>query len=144
MAESSLTPPREGTAWAGVRAGAARNARSIPWPLLLLVALAAITFGGFVPFPTYPNYDSYYSLLWGRELLHGGLPNFETYRAPTEHPLAVAFGALLALGGQDADLLLVAATLACFVALAAGLYRLGRASFGALTGVVAAALLCTR
>ena len=51
---------------------------------------------GFLVYPTYPNYDSYYSLLWGREILHGDLPCFEAYRAPTEHPLAVLFGALLA------------------------------------------------
>ena len=24
---------------------------------------------GFLVYPTYPNYDSYYSLLWGREVL---------------------------------------------------------------------------
>ncbi|HET6547012.1 MAG TPA: hypothetical protein VFG79_01060, partial [Solirubrobacter sp.] len=111
---------------------------------MLLVALAAVTLAGFLAFPTYPNYDSYYALLWGRELLHGTLPSFEAYRAPTEHPLTIAFGALLALFGQRADLLMVAATFVSFVALAAGMYRLGRASFGTLTGLVAAALLCTR
>ena len=47
-----------------------------------------------------PNYDSYYSLLWGRELLHGVKPTFDGYRTPTEHPLAVAFGALLSLAGR--------------------------------------------
>ena len=26
---------------------------------------------GIVVFPTYPNYDSYYALLWGREIVHG-------------------------------------------------------------------------
>src|SRR3712207_2529627 len=39
---------------------------------------------------------------------------------------------------------MVGAALASFVALAAGLYRLGRASFTSLAGLVAAALLCTR
>ena len=48
---------------------------------------------GFFVRVTYPNYDSYYSLIWGREVVHGHLPSFEAYRAPTEHPLAVAFGA---------------------------------------------------
>ena len=91
-----------------------------------------------------PNYDSYYSLLWGRELLHGVKPSFDGYRTPTEHPLAVAFGALLSILGDPADRIMVGATLASFVVLAAGLYRLARASFGTLVGLAAAALLCTR
>ena len=39
---------------------------------------------------------------------------------------------------------MVGATLASFVVLAAGLYRLARASFGTLVGLAAAGLLCTR
>ena len=46
-----------------------------------------------------PNYDSYYSLLWGRELLHGHQPHFEGFRHPTEHPLAIVAGAILDLFG---------------------------------------------
>ena len=64
------------------------------------LALAGLIIGttvGFFVRPTFPNYDSYYSLLWGREVLHGTLPSFDAYRAPTEHPLAIAFGALLSL-----------------------------------------------
>ena len=37
--------------------------------------------------PTYPIYDTEYYLLWGREILHGQLPSFTVYDAPTEHPL---------------------------------------------------------
>jgi hypothetical protein len=114
------------------------------WPTLLLVALALATLVGFLVYPTYPNYDSYYSLLWGRELLHGIKPSFDGYRTPTEHPLAVAFGALLSLLGDPADRIMVGATLGSFVVLAAGLYRLARASFGTLVGLAAAALVCTR
>lgn len=114
------------------------------WGLLALAALTAVALVGFAAWPTYPNYDSYYSLLWGRELLHGQLPSFEAYRAPTEHPLAIAFGALLAVFGDVADRLIVAATVLSFVALVAGLYRLAAVSFSRLVGVVAAVLLCTR
>src|ERR671925_960486 len=64
----------------------------------VLFALLCLGFAiGILVYPTYPNYDSYYSLLWGREALHGTLPSFQAYNAPTEHPLAIAFGALLAL-----------------------------------------------
>ena len=63
---------------------------------LLCVAVAV----GFFIYPTYPNYDSYYSLLWGREVLDLTLPGFEGFRVPTEHPLAIAAGAVLSLFGD--------------------------------------------
>jgi hypothetical protein len=125
--------------------GAPRGRRgAAPWPALALVALVVATVVGFAAYPTFPNYDSYYSLVWARELLHGATPSFDAYRAPTQHPLAIAFAGVLSLAGGDADRMLVGATLASFVALAAGLYQLGRASFSALVGLVAAVLLCTR
>jgi hypothetical protein len=113
-------------------------------PQLLLAALVLATIAVFLAYPTYTTYDSLYSLLWGRELLHGHTPVFEVYRAPTEHPIAIAFGAFLSLFGDAANRLMVAATLASFVVLAVGLYRLARTAFTPLVGVVAAALLVTR
>jgi Dolichyl-phosphate-mannose-protein mannosyltransferase len=139
MASATITRPAPGPDPA-----TGRRSRWVSWPLLLLGALILGTLIGFVLYPTYPNYDSYYSLLWGRELLHGVKPSFDAYRAPTEHPLAVAFGALLSIVGDPADRIMVGATLASFVVLAAGLYRLARASFGTLVGLAAAGLLCTR
>jgi hypothetical protein len=111
------------------------------WGLVLLIVLA---FVGFFVRVTYPNYDSYYSLLWGRELLDLQLPSFEAYRAPTEHPLAVAFGAVLSIFGDGADRLLVLLTLLSLVALAAGTYSLGRICFTPFVGVIAAFLVLTR
>src|SRR4051794_22661200 len=139
MASVTLTRPRPGQPEAP-----ARRRSSVPWPALALAGLILGTAVGFVVRPTFPNYDSYYSLLWGREVLHGTLPSFDAYRAPTEHPLAIAFGALLAIVGDDADRIMVGATFASFVTLAAGMYRLGRASFTTVVGLIAAALLCTR
>jgi hypothetical protein len=139
MASATITRPAPGPDPA-----TGRTARRWSWPLLLLGALVVGTVVGFIVYPTYPNYDSYYSLIWGRELLHGIKPSFDGYRTPTEHPLAVAFGALLSIVGNPADRIMVGATLGSFVVLAAGLYRLGRASFGTLVGLAAAALLCTR
>jgi hypothetical protein len=109
-----------------------------------LVALIALALAGFFIRVTYPNYDSYYALLWGRELLDFHLPSFEAYRAPTEHPLAVAFGALLSLFGDGADRLLVLITILSLVALAAGTYRLGRLCFTPIVGAIAAFLVLTR
>jgi hypothetical protein len=139
MASATITRPAPGPDPA-----AGRRSRRWSWPVLALAALALGTLVGFLIYPTYPNYDSYYSLLWGRELMHGVKPSFDGYRTPTEHPLAVAFGALLSLMGDPADRVMVGATLASFVVLAAGLYRLARASFGTLVGLAAAGLLCTR
>ena len=142
METATLT--RSGKARRPGRNAVAARLRSWPWPALALAALSVATFIGFLVYPTYPNYDSYYSLLWGREALHGTLPSFQAYNAPTEHPLAIAFGALLALLGEGGDRVMVFATFASFVALAAGLYRLARASFGVVVGLIAAGLVCTR
>jgi hypothetical protein len=139
MASATITRPAPGPDPA-----TGRRSRWVSWPVLLLGALILGTLVGFVVYPTYPNYDSYYSLLWGRELLHGVKPSFDGYRTPTEHPLAVVFGALLSIVGDPADRIMVGATLASFVVLAAGLYRLARASFGTLVGLATAGLLCTR
>jgi hypothetical protein len=137
MQSATVTPPRPA-------AGPSARARAVPWPALALLALSVVTFIGFLVYPTYPNYDSYYSLLWGREVLHGHLPSFEAYRAPTEHPLAIAFGGLLSLLGRHGDRVMVFCTLTSFVVLCAGVYRLGRAAFTPLVGLAGAAILCTR
>jgi hypothetical protein len=111
------------------------------WALVALVVLAVV---GFFVRPTYPNYDSYYALLRGRELLDFQLPSFEAYRAPTEHPLAVAFGAVMSLFGDGADRLLVLVTLFALVALAAGTYRLGTVCFTPFIGALAAFFVLSR
>ena len=71
-------------------------------------------------------------------------PSFEAYRAPTEHPLAIVFGAALSLLGEGADRVMVLITLFAFVALAAGTYRLGRLCFTPFVGALAAFLVLTR
>jgi hypothetical protein len=139
MATATLTRPRPGQ-----HEAPARGRRPVSWPALALAGLTIATAVGFFVRPTFPNYDSYYSLLWGREVLHGTLPSFDAYRAPTEHPLAIAFGAALSLVGDDADRIMVGATFVSFILLAAGMYRLGRASFTWVVGLIAAALVCTR
>ncbi|HEY6762024.1 MAG TPA: hypothetical protein VI318_21165 [Baekduia sp.] len=117
---------------------------ALPWPALARAALAIATLVGFLVYPMYPNYDSYYSLIWGREILHGHLPSFDEYRSPTEHPLAVAFGAALSLIGRHADRVMVFFTEASFVVLCAGIYQLARRAFTPLVGLAAAGILCTR
>jgi hypothetical protein len=111
----------------------------------LVFALLCVGFAiGFFVFPTYPVYDSYYSLLWGRDLLHGDPLVFDGFRYPTEHPLAIAAGAVLQLFGGWGDRLWVAMILGSFLVLVAGVYRLGRIAATPLVGAIAAALLLTR
>lgn len=145
MDGATLSPASAATSPPAHPDAGARGARAWSWaPRVALAGLALAALVGFLLYPTYPNYDSYYSLVWGRELLGGELPTFEAYRAPTQHPLAIAFAAVLSLFGGVADRLLVGATVASFVVLAAGLYRLARVSYTTLVGLLAAALLCTR
>ena len=67
MASATLTRPDPGPDPAG-----GRGRRRITVPALALAVLALATFVGFLVYPTYPDYDSLYSLLWGRELLPPG------------------------------------------------------------------------
>lgn len=117
---------------------------TLTWPKVGLAALCVAALVGYFAFPTYPTYDSFYALLWGRDLLHGHLPDLGVYRAPTEHPLAVAFGMLCALFGQGGARLMVLGPIVSFVALTAGVYRLTRLCFGPLVAVLAALLMLTR
>jgi hypothetical protein len=125
-----------GTAAAApARAGAARSARA-EWIVVGALALAAVVAWAVVP--TYPNYDTYYHLVWGRELLAGTKPTFTAYAAPTEHPLFLLLCAVVGLVGTDADRLLVLVCSLSLVALAWGTYRVGEAVFGRWPGVLAA------
>jgi hypothetical protein len=122
--------------------------RAVPeraWARAGFALLCVGAFIGYLVYPTYPNYDSAYSLLWGREVVDGITPSFDSYRAPTEHPLAVAAGAVLSLLGDVTGprtwLLL---TVFAFCVLVAGVYRLGRAAFGPWVGLIAALLVLSR
>src|SRR3954452_6285534 len=129
------------------RPAAAARLRTVPaahWAAIGLGVLAVAALAGYLVYPTYPNYDSYYSLLWARELLHLQPLSFDGYRTPTEHPLALLVSIPFVLLGNGGDRVFLFVIVASFVALAAGLYRLGRLSFGPAVGFVAALLLCTR
>lgn len=117
-------------------AGSHLDARRLEVPIALTLAVLAVVAALLVR--TYPNYDSYYHLVWGRDLLHGIKPGFKTYAAPTEHPLYIALCALLSLLGQDADRALVIVCVLSLVALVWAVYRVGEAVFGAWPGLAAA------
>ena len=140
MASATLSQPRPGSAPRG-RLRAMSLSR---WELIGLGALSALALFGYLAYPTYPTYDSFYALLWGRDVLHLHMPDFKVYRGPTEHPLAIAFGFLCALFGQAGARLMVLGSVVSFVAVVAGMYRLGKLCFGPVVGLVAAGLVLSR
>jgi hypothetical protein len=140
MESATLSPPQAGPA----SLQRSRTLGPSTWAKLAFGALCAAALVGYFAFPTYPTYDSFYSLLWGRDLLHQHLPDFSVYRGPTEHPLAIAFGMLCSIFGQGGARLMVLGSIASFVALVAGIYRLTRLCFGSLVAVLAALLMLTR
>ncbi len=113
--------------------------------LAALAALALAAVGGFLAFATYPSYDSLYALVWARDLLDFGVrPGFEDYRAPTQHPLLLPVGLLLAPLGDAGARLFVLVCVGAFVALVAAVYRLGGVAAGVLGALLAAALIGSR
>ncbi len=108
-----------------------------------LVALALAVLAGYVAYTTQPTYDSIYSWLWAREILDGAAPSLDAYRAPTQHPLALALSLpLVAVGAPPATFVVL--TLAAYVALVAGLVRFGAVTLGLVAGLIAGGLLLTR
>src|SRR4051812_22753772 len=117
MESATPTRARPGpTIPAALRAGAWSSGARIAFVAMCVAALI-----GFLAFPTYPTYDSFYALLWGRDLLHAHLPDFQVYRGPTEHPLAIAFGVLCSIFGQGGARLMVLGSIGSFVAAVAGI-----------------------
>jgi hypothetical protein len=106
---------------------------------LVVAGLGALALAAALVTRTYPNYDAYYHLVWGRELVHGIKPGFQAYSAPTEHPLYLAICAVLGVVfGSHADRALVILCALSLVALAWGVFRLGKACFSTGAGIAAA------
>jgi hypothetical protein len=129
--------PRGPAAWVERRA-----TRGAALTLLALAGLGLLVV--FLARPTLPNYDSYYTLLWGRDLAAGRLPDYAVFRTPTPHPLATLAAALMAPLGGLADRALVLLSLVSWVALLALLFRMTQVLLGTLVGLVAVGVLLTR
>jgi hypothetical protein len=106
--------------------------------LLVVATLAVAALVAALLVPTYPNYDTYFHLVWGRELVHGMKPDFDAYAAPTEHPLFLGLCALVGLVGTDAERVIVLVCVLSLVALVWGTFRVGEACFGLWPGLLGA------
>ncbi|HEV2059229.1 MAG TPA: hypothetical protein VGR11_07720, partial [Solirubrobacteraceae bacterium] len=103
--------------------------------------------------PGLVNYDTLYTLVWGRQLTRGTLPDLEVAIAPTPHPLANLGAVLLSplssieFDGLHGELGAMAAVALAYVSLALlgwVVFALGRAWFNTAAGVLAAAIALTR
>ena len=104
--------------------------------------IGALTFAWFGH--AFLNYDTFYALLWGGDLVHGRTPDYSVAVAPTPHPLAELVGMPLSLFGSAGEDLMLAVGLLGLGMLVVGVFRLGQELFGVWAGVAAAAILATR
>jgi len=118
------------------------GARNWLTPAAWVAAVAALL---LLLFPLgFPNYDTIYSLLWGRELSEGASPDRAAALPPTPHPLSELFGLVASpLGDGAVDLTMVVAYVALGL-IGYLVYRLGSLWFDRPVGAVAAAIVLTR
>ena len=98
------------------------------------------------------NYDTLYTLVWGREIAAGRTPDLDVAVAPTPHPLADVGAVLLAplsnagsgLQGQAAMAVVLVLSFVALALLARVVFALGRDWFGTWAGVAAALIVVTR
>ncbi|HYP54833.1 MAG TPA: hypothetical protein VEQ41_00830 [Solirubrobacterales bacterium] len=118
------------------------RARNLLTPAAWVVAVSAVL---LLLFPRgFPNYDTIYSLLWGREIAEGASPDRDAALPPTPHPLSELFGAALSpLGDGAIDVTMVLAYVALGL-IGYLVYRLGSLWFDRPIGAVAALIVLTR
>jgi hypothetical protein len=103
--------------------------------------------------PGLVNYDTLYTLVWGRQLAHGEIPDLEVAIAPTPHPLANLGATLLSplssweIDGLHGELATIAVIGVAYVSLALlgwVVFALAREWFNAAAGLLAAVIVLTR
>ncbi len=111
-------------------------------PAAWVAAVAALL---LLIFPLgFPNYDTIYALVWGRELAHGMSPDYGAALPPTPHPLADLLGLVttpLGDGAIGATMVIAYVSLGLIGYL---VYRLGSLWFDRPIGAVAAIFVLTR
>src|SRR4051794_16349065 len=73
----------------------------------------------------FPNYDTIYGLVWGRELAHGMSPDYGSALPPTPHPLADLAGLVATPLGNGAIDVTVAIAYVSLALVGYLVYRLG-------------------
>lgn len=115
--------------------------RSWGLPLAFIAAVSAVL---LLIFPRgFPNYDTIYYLLWGREIFDGMSPDYGAPLAPTPHPLYDLLGAITAPLGDGSITVAIVLAYVSLGLLAWLVYELGSAWFDRLIGGVGAFLIMT-
>jgi len=113
-----------------------------------LIPLAWMGAGGaalLILFPTgFPNYDTIYALVWGRELAHGVSPDYGAALPPTPHPLADLLGVVTTPIGDGAITVTMIVAYISLGLVGYLVYRLGSLWFDRPIGAVAALIVLTR
>jgi hypothetical protein len=111
-------------------------------PLAWIAAVAAIL---LLLFPLgFPNYDTIYVLVWGRELAHGMSPDYGAALPPTPHPLADLLGLVTTPLDNGAIGVTMAIAYISLGLVGYLVYRLGSRWFDRPIGAVAALIVLTR
>ncbi|HEX5713711.1 MAG TPA: hypothetical protein VFX85_10395 [Solirubrobacterales bacterium] len=107
--------------------------------------VAAVTAALLLLFPVgFPNYDTIYALVWGRELAHGLSPDTGSALPPTPHPLTELLGLVTTPLGGGAITVTMVVAYAVLGLIGFFVYRLGAIWFDRWVGGVAAAIVLTR
>ena len=107
--------------------------------------VAAVTAVLLLVFPVgFPNYDTIYALVWGRELAHGLSPDVGSALPPTPHPLTELLGLVTTPLGDGAITVTMAIAYAVLGLIGFFVYRLGAIWFDRWVGAAAAAIVLTR
>jgi hypothetical protein len=107
--------------------------------------VAAVTAVLLLVFPVgFPNYDTIYALVWGRELAHGVSPDYGAALPPTPHPLTDLIGLVTTPLGDGAITVTMVIAYASLGLIGYFVYRLGSLWFDRWIGAVAAAIVLTR
>jgi hypothetical protein len=107
--------------------------------------VAAVSAALLLIFPLgFPNYDTIYALVWGRELAHGQSPDYGAALPPTPHPLADLLGLVTTPLGEGAITVTMVVAYVSLGLTAYLVYRLGSIWFDRWIGAVAAAIVLTR
>jgi hypothetical protein len=92
----------------------------------------------------FPNYDTIYALVWGRELAHGMSPDYGAALPPTPHPLTDFIGLVTSPFGEAPITVTMILAYVSLGLIAYFVYRLGTTRFDRWVGVLAAVIVLTR
>ncbi|MBK5218233.1 MAG: hypothetical protein JJE35_00350 [Thermoleophilia bacterium] len=107
--------------------------------------VAGVTAVLLLVFPVgFPNYDTIYALVWGRELAHGISPDVGSALPPTPHPLTELIGLVTTPLGDGAITVTMVIAYVSLGLIGFFVYRLGAIWFDRWVGAVAAAIVLTR